>query len=356
MLLSLIDALRKDGIESVAITLREGWLTEQLDAKGIRRHLVSSPSSLDFRLPFKISQIIKSEGAHLVHSHLLDSNFYASIAAKIARVPHVGTEHGDVHHTKKKRFAKLKLLCSQLCGTRFTAVSSFTNNKLHDLGVSKKRSQVLPNPVVMPPDLSPEERRKLRSEFCGYDFEESAWLWIHVANLRPVKNQQLLIRAFQIAKEKSQVSQRFLIVGDGPEREGLENLAKELGVEGDIHFIGFRNDVPSCLAASDGFLLSSLSEALPVSLLEAGVAGLCLISTDVGGVRDVISEPSLGSLVPSEDYEAFAEAMIEVVNLDEQEKRLRREKIKEHIQNNFSESVVKERYVQLYRELLGSGC
>jgi glycosyltransferase involved in cell wall biosynthesis len=102
----------------------------------------------------------------------------------------------------------------------------------------------------------------------------------------------------------------FLIVGDGELRPALEARANELGLAGRVRFLGWRGDLDIVYAATDIFVLTSRNEGTPVALIEAMAAGVASVSTDVGGVRDVVTGPELGSLVPFGDADALASAVL----------------------------------------------
>ena len=100
-----------------------------------------------------------------------------------------------------------------------------------------------------------------------------------------------------------------VIVGDGPDRPELASEARRLGLESVVQLAGERNDVPELLAASDIFVLSSRSEGLPLSILEAMAAGLPVVATTVGGVPELVLEGETGLLVPPGDPQALAGAI-----------------------------------------------
>ena len=102
----------------------------------------------------------------------------------------------------------------------------------------------------------------------------------------------------------------FLIVGDGELRPALEARVSELGLAGRVRFLGWRGDLGTIYGASDIFVLTSRNEGTPVALIEAMAAGVASVSTDVGGVRDVVTGPELGSLVPFGDADALAGAVL----------------------------------------------
>jgi glycosyltransferase involved in cell wall biosynthesis len=104
-----------------------------------------------------------------------------------------------------------------------------------------------------------------------------------------------------------------LLVGDGPEREDVKRMIEQEDLTQFFRFMGQRNDVPLILAAADLFVLSSLSEGLPRSIMEAMASLLPVVATDVGGVGELVRHGFTGYLVPSEDTEALAERMAEIL-------------------------------------------
>lgn len=107
---------------------------------------------------------------------------------------------------------------------------------------------------------------------------------------------------------------RLDVVGDGPDRASLEELHRSLGLDGRVGLTGTRNDVPELLAASAVFVLSSRSEGLPISVLEAMAAGLPVVASDVGGLREQVVDGETGYLVPSGDAAALADALARLLD------------------------------------------
>ena len=128
-----------------------------------------------------------------------------------------------------------------------------------------------------------------------------------VAALRPEKNLARLIRAFARIRTHSQC--RLVIAGDGPSRAGLEALALELGVADAVTFPGHVSDTPALYAGFDVFALSSDTEQMPLSVLEAMAAGLPVVSTDIGDVRAMLAPDNAGFVVPMRDEAALADAL-----------------------------------------------
>ena len=142
-----------------------------------------------------------------------------------------------------------------------------------------------------------------------------------LAALRPEKDHETFLQAARfIAAEVPEA--RFLIVGDGPQRSGLEALASHLGVADRVVFAGVRQDVPAILAAMDVFVLSSFTvECFPMALLEAMASSRPAVCTSVGGVPEMIEEGVTGYLVPAKDARALADRVIRLLRSPERRRR-----------------------------------
>ena len=134
-------------------------------------------------------------------------------------------------------------------------------------------------------------------------------VFLFVGRLAMVKDLGTMIRGFaQALRQRAEL--RLWVVGDGPERGRLEALAAELGVTGQVQFWGERHDVAGFFAAADVFAMSSVSEGLPMSLLQAMSVGLPALVTDVGGMAEVVREAGGGLTIPVGDAAAMGEAMV----------------------------------------------
>ena len=172
-----------------------------------------------------------------------------------------------------------------------------------------------------------------------------------VGRLVPIKNHDLFINVVaKIVKTKS-IPVKFLVVGDGELFEPLQNRVKELGLENFIIFTGWEKDVDEIYKISDIVALTSLNEGTPVSIIEAMAAGKPVISTDVGGVSDVIQNGENGFVVPSNDCDDFALKLTLLIEDD----KLRKE-FGEHGRNRVRDFYCTERLVKdiklLYQSLL----
>lgn len=144
-----------------------------------------------------------------------------------------------------------------------------------------------------------------------------------VAALRPEKNHRMFVEVAQRVVAK-RADAHFLIVGDGPERQSIDQIRKELRIDDRVHFLGTRHDTERILAALDLFLLTSENEASPVSILEALACEVPVVSTDVGSIRETVVEGETGHSVPTGDVTGMAEHVVRLLGNTEPRQRIGR--------------------------------
>ena len=128
-----------------------------------------------------------------------------------------------------------------------------------------------------------------------------------------IKQHDLFLRIARDVHAR-QPSAVFVIVGDGDRRGELEALARRLGLERHVRFLGWRRDLVTIYGAADVCVLTSRNEGTPVAVIEALAAGVPVVSTDVGGVRDVIDDPTLGAIAPDNAVDALAGHVIDALS------------------------------------------
>jgi glycosyltransferase involved in cell wall biosynthesis len=139
----------------------------------------------------------------------------------------------------------------------------------------------------------------------------------------------------------------ILFVGDGELREELQLQVREAGVEGHIHFLGFRQDIPELLAASDCFVLPSLWEGLPMALVEAMATGLPIIATEVSGSKQAMINGETGLLVGPGDVAQLEEAMVRLLSQPDQARAMG-SAAQRRVESNFGASKQAEEHIALY--------
>jgi glycosyltransferase involved in cell wall biosynthesis len=293
--LRLAAAQQRAGLQPLLVGLGSGPLTGAAADLGLPSLVLHKEPRFDYLLPLRLAQLLANERADVVHSHNPMALVYAAAAAKLARVPAVHTKHGEARDIARRM--RLLAAVGRLVDA-FVCVSDSTRSAAEKTreAPASKLSVILNGIDTDRYGRRPAARAAVRHEL-GID--PSAFLLGTVGRLSAVKNQALMIRA---AAPLLGPSCRLLLVGDGPERAALEALGGRW-----VHFTGARSDVPEILAALDAFVLSSDTEGLPLSLLEAMAAELPVVCTDVGGIGAVL-DPTTGWLVPAGDAAALTRA------------------------------------------------
>ncbi len=210
---------------------------------------------------------------------------------------------------------------------------------------SADKLAVLPNGVdvdVWRPDTA--VRTAMRREL-GLEDE---FLWFAAGRLDAVKDYPSLLRAMVKVPE----SALLVIAGEGSLQGELLRLLTVLGLERRVRFLGFDRDVLRWMRAADGFVLSSLSEGLPMGLLEASACALPAVATDVPGTREVIVDGQTGRLAPAGDPAALGEAMTRMMRTSPEERRVMGERARQHVIDHFSLKAVLDLWEAQYGELL----
>jgi L-malate glycosyltransferase len=173
---------------------------------------------------------------------------------------------------------------------------------------------------------------------------------VTVGRLAPAKNYPALLRSVAAALPHVPDLQLW-IVGDGHEAASLKSLVAELGIDQSVHFFGEQPAVGDWLSRADVFVLSSISEGLPISILEAMAAGLPAIVTDVGGMPEVLSLSGAGRVVPSGKVDLLAQAITEFASRRRDLKELGHKARSCYLRHFLPERMAEE-YLNLYRSCL----
>lgn len=272
----------------------------------------------------------------VVHLHNPTPTIYAALPAWLAGAARiVSTRHSLVappHRIAQElKYAVAARFCDWIVG-----VSDATTANLRSLHTIPRRKLIRVYNGAVPLTRTPEELRPPKTGFT----------LVYVGRLQPVKNHPLMLRAFQIALT-SMPQLRLWMVGDGPERGMLEKLATELGIASQVTFWGQQLDVAPFFSAADAFIMSSRSEGLPVSLLQAFSLGLPAIVTDVGGMAEVVRIAEAGLIVPPDDRAGMAEAILCMARRDTARIRLS-QRASAVFCSSLSLDIMAKNYVGLY--------
>lgn len=295
----IADAQQRRGHQATILALQGGPLLAQAQDLGLHVRVLGGAH--------KIPRVLKGLFAlqrlrpDIIHAHNPTSLHYAILGKRLSHARLVLTRHGQAKEgIKASQWPYLDAVI---------AVSAATSEVMRkDSGAQAQKIQVLHNGIQPSPQA--RSRAEIRAEL-GVDKNV---VGIIVARIDGLKGHETLIRALASLPE-GDPPVTLLIVGDGAKRVELESLAQQLGLGPErVRFLGFRADVPDLLAASDLFVLPSLTEGLPLSVLEAMVHRLPIVATPVGGIPELVPDDRHGILVPVNDVAALAQAISQVAS------------------------------------------
>lgn len=285
-----------------------GELGESLAADGVSVLNLRRRPGFDWRCVRRLRRLCEEERIEVIHAHQYTPFAYAVAMRAFGRRPPVlFTEHGrfypDYPSLKRKIFNRL--LPDKR--DRFVAVGEAVRQALiKNEGLPARRVEVVYNGI----DLTAYERATSAREQIRHQLglAPDAFVVLQVARLDTIKDHKTAIRAIAAARPKCP-QLKLLIVGDGPERARIKDEIASAGLDEHIMMLGTRTDVPRLLAAADAFLLTSLSEGIPVTIIEAMAAELPVVATNVGGISELISDGQTGLLRAAGDSTGLAEAL-----------------------------------------------
>lgn len=280
---------------------------------------------------------LASRRPQVVHAHNPTSMHYALLGKSILGARVVMTYHGSGRMDGRAATAREWNRLDAVVGVSAGALAQI------DHPLAPDRVSIIRNGVE--PAAPGRTREEVRKELGLHD----RCVGVMVARLDGLKGHDTLLRALLLVKETTAVS--ILVVGDGAKRESLEVLARSLGVSARVHFLGFRADIPDLLGAADFFALPSLSEGLPLSVLEAMSQRLPVIASAVGGIPELVADGVHGLLLPPNNPEVLAQK-VELLAADPCLRRLLGEAGYRRVCKEFSFAAMAAQYDTVYQTLL----
>jgi glycosyltransferase involved in cell wall biosynthesis len=351
VLLDLATSLDRKSYNIYVVLHRSRWLHEQLSKNDIPVEIIPSKHGWDLGFLRDFMKYCKEIKADLINSHLFGANLYASIAGIFLGIPVVATVHNEyimpgsrIRHLGTKnfivrRFAKRIILVAEYMKKDYIEKGRYPSSKL----------RTIYNGIAIKDSLSAEEKAASRQKL---GLAKDDIVIGNVANFRAPKGHNYLIEAAAKVVERYPAA-RFLLVGEGTGelREKAERQIETLGLKKNVLLLGFRTDVEELLKSFDIFVLSSISEGLPLSVVEAMGSGLPIVSTGVGGLPELVEEGGNGHLVPPKDSGKLAAALINLLNDNELRERMGL-RSREIAESKFSINNMINKYQDLYRQIL----
>ncbi len=322
----------------------EGWLAAELRNTGVAVERLRLDGPVSLRCVRELEALVRDRRIDLVHSHEFTMSVYGAWAARRAGVPHVITMHGGRYYATGPH-RRLALRTAVRASRGAVAVSAHVARQLcGDLRLAPRFVTVIPNGVHPAPAIAGTLRREL-----GLAPDDS--LIVTVGNLYPVKGHADLIEAVAAMSDAAPRA-HLAIAGRGALHDALARQARALGLASRVHLLGFRADVQNILASADLFALPSLSEGLPLALLEAMSRGLPVVATDVGEVAAVLGADG-GIVVPPGNAASLATALLRLLAHREAAQRLG-QAAQRRVAAHFDLRHTVARYAELYAHHLAA--
>lgn len=281
---------------------------------------------IDVTLIWRLYRFLRRYNIHIMHTHTINSNFYGRISAKLAGVSVVTTTHSymidelsGLESTSQSAmlFFQLDKLMSSW-SDKFIAVSLGIKKRLIGQGIASDKVEFIPHGINIASTNEYIHISELKGEL---GIRNSSTVVAIVGRLVPVKNHRMFLRAVgKVLKERDRV--QFLVVGDGILKEELEGLCRELRIQNNVLFTGWRNDMDAIYKILDILVLCSATESQGLVLLEAMAHGKPVIATDVDEVGKTVIDGISGILIPPDDVDQLAKSMQRLIDEPSLRKRL----------------------------------
>ncbi len=304
-----VNGLREIGQRAALVAHPDGELRKRA-AEGLELVPLAPKSEMDFTAAWRLNRVIKRLKPDVIHAHDAHGVAMAGLALSLGAAsargkepPLIASRRVDFHlrSNSLSRWKHRQVDC-------FIAASEAIRQMLIGDGVDEERTVTVHEGIDVE-HVAAAPRVDVHQAFF---LPHGAPVVGNVAALVPHKGQRHLIEAAHLVVQKMP-DVRFVILGEGELREALERLIKEYHLEKHVLLPGFRTDVLGCIKSFDLFVMSSVTEGLGTSLLDAMACSRPIVATRAGGIPEVVDEGVTGLLVPPRDHAALADAILALV-------------------------------------------
>ena len=345
--------VEKPELNLTVILLNGGRLENEVRGLGIPVKVFPENLWGNARIFCELVREFKRSKIQLVHTHKYKDTILAAPAARFAGVSHVvRTVHGlrepfeGLQAFKMNCYEATERIVHRYCVDSIIGVSSQIERKYKAEG-AVSRVTCIRNGIDLEGKSVQTDRWRTRKEL-GVD--SGTCLIGTVGRLTPVKGIPYLLQAVRVLlRERANV--KLLVVGDGSIRPDLMTQARDLGIGENVVFLGHREDTDELLQALDIFVLPSLSEGIPMALLEAMAASRAVVASRVGGIPEIIEDTFEGFLVEPMDVNSLAERCRRLIESPDVARRMG-EQARKRVERDFSATAMADRVASVYKELL----
>ncbi|MGD0914502.1 MAG: glycosyltransferase family 4 protein [Terracidiphilus sp.] len=345
VVVTLSEALEQSGVHTVVAAFHNTAkvvhleVLEEAKARGLATERIECGGRFDCGAVRRLREIVDHHQVDVIHCHGIKPDLYALLACARGKAALVSTCHLWVFDSGRDWLISAVERCFLHGFDNVVAVSESIVPELRRFGL---RGEVIQNGIDLRSFREPESNLRESLGWKGRPIVGA------VGRLARQKGLQHLLRAAPAVLQESPDTM-FVFAGDGPERDALEREAARLGVLDSVCFLGVREDIPTLLASIDVLAMPSLSEGLPMALLEAMACGKAVIASAVGAIPQMIADRVNGWLIDPADEQGLAAAMRGLIMSPELRASMGRE-ARRTIESRFSAEIMAERHVELYRK------
>lgn len=296
----------------------------------------------------ELHRLMKKKQIHVVRTHRYRSNLYGRLAAFLAGVPVIIASVHDNYRTDKRPKRRIMNRILSKITDKIVAVSEDVKEDIirYD-SIDPSKIEVIPNGIDVERFNPEKNTTDIRKEFS---LEEDDIVIGFIGRIVPAKGLEYLLNALPYLKEEFK-SIKLLIVGEGSLMEELKERAKKNNIFDNILFIGRRRDIPEILASINIFVMPSIAEGLPNALLEAMAMGKPIVTTEVGGIPEIVKNGFNGLLVPPRDTLSLSKAIKELISNDRLAAKLG-QAARDLVYDNLSIKAIAQKWQSLYLSIL----
>jgi glycosyltransferase involved in cell wall biosynthesis len=293
-------------------------------------------------------KLIRKESIGLIHSHLHRANMYGRILAKITGIPVIASIH-NTYPTQKW----IRRLINWYLARYTTKITVGSKDVQHDViqydGVSESLIEIVPNSVDLSRSNSVLTKQQARERL---GLADDLLVLGTVGRLVKQKGHCYLIDALRHL-DYNGIKPHLLLIGGGREELTLKRQVAKNGLQGQVHFLGTRNDLGDLFRAMDIFVMPSLWEGLSLAMLSAMAAKLPIVATSVGGVHEVLGNDKYGLVVPPASIELLADAIKLYASNKDLSCRIA-ERGSQRVREYYSDETMVARFQEIYEEALSA--
>ena len=301
--LRLLQRLPRDRFRLTCLCIAESDITESLRKIGCNVHITPFTDDPDWHAIQLGVSLIRAESIDVIHAHLSNAHSLAGLLSKLTETPALATVHG--------RYLTLRdVEVHKIAQTHISVVAKTAYFQALSLGVPPSKLKFIANGVDTKV-FHPAARTNYLHSLLGLPPQTP--LIGFVGRLAPEKGPDVFVHIASLVHKQLETC-HFVLVGEGPMRKKLEDDINNLGLSDCVHLAGLQSDMPKIYASLDLTVSTSYSESMPLAIIEAMASGLAVVSTNVGGIVDIVEAGRTGLLNKVGDLKGMATGIVTLMS------------------------------------------